>query len=224
MQSQKNFEYELKRSNRSRGIRLSINRVGKLLVTAAAYISLNEIENFIQRQNLWIKKALEKVTSKALLHTQDEISVFGVMYKKELQPLSTTVGVQILNDKLIVTPVSDTAESIKNAVTLFLKNCAHSYIIPRLTALSEQMNISFKSVGFREQSSRWGSCSSSGHLSFNWRLVHFQPQVIDYVLIHELAHRQEMNHSHKFWQIVAKYDPEYLIHRGALKRAGWGEG
>ena len=86
------------------------------------------------------------------------------------------------------------------------------------------MDINFNSITLREQKTRWGSCSSKGNLNFNWRLVHYRPEIIDYVIIHELAHRTHMNHSAKFWQLVEKYDPEYRKHRGFLKRHGMAVG
>jgi predicted metal-dependent hydrolase len=82
------------------------------------------------------------------------------------------------------------------------------------------MDISFGSISLREQKSRWGSCSSLGNLNFNWRLAHHPPAVIDYVIIHELAHRLHMDHSSAFWSVVKKYDPEHLKHQGWLKRRG----
>ena len=80
------------------------------------------------------------------------------------------------------------------------------------------MDIAYQRISLRQQSSRWGSCSSRGNLNFNWRLVHYPPAIIDYVIIHELAHRLEMNHSKKFWAIVKKFDSEYLIHKGQLRK------
>ena len=70
-----------------------------------------------------------------------------------------------------------------------------------------------KRICIKKISSRWGSCSSVGNLNFNYKLVHYSPEVIDYVLIHELAHLVHLNHSDKFWALVAKYDGQYKKHR-----------
>jgi len=82
------------------------------------------------------------------------------------------------------------------------------------------MNTTYQNVTLKEQKTRWGSCSSKGNLNFNWRLVHFEPPIIDYVIVHELAHRTHMNHSADFWSLVATFDPEYRIKKGWLKRNG----
>ena len=82
------------------------------------------------------------------------------------------------------------------------------------------MQTSYNKITLRRQKTRWGSCSSKKNLNFNWQLVYFEPKIIDYVIIHELAHLTHMNHSKNFWQLVEKYDPEYKKHVGWLKRNG----
>ena len=72
----------------------------------------------------------------------------------------------------------------------------------------------------RFQQTRWGSCSSRGNLNFNWRLLLMPERVMDYVIVHELAHRREMNHSAAFWQIVETYLPDYRERRQWLKENG----
>ena len=117
-------------------------------------------------------------------------------------------------------PSNQATKNKKTAVLLqrFLVGVATKYVVTRTQQLAKVMGIKYGRISIREQRSRWGSCSSRGNLNFNWRLVHFPTEIIDYVIIHELAHRLEMNHSAKFWQIVAKYDPAHRIHRGHLKR------
>ena len=75
-----------------------------------------------------------------------------------------------------------------------------------------------KAISIRDQRTRWGSCSSLGNLSFNWRLVMAPPTILQYVVIHELAHLFEPNHSKDFWAIVAKYYPDYNQARAWLRK------
>ena len=72
-------------------------------------------------------------------------------------------------------------------------------------------------ITIREQKTRWGSCSSKGNLNFNWKLVLLAPELLDYVVVHELAHRREMNHSKNFWKIVEAELPDYRERRRRLK-------
>ena len=78
----------------------------------------------------------------------------------------------------------------------------------------------YTSITIRDQKTRWRSCSSRGTLSFNYRLVFAPPKVLDYVVVHELAHRREMNHSQRFWRIVAEILPDYQERRRKLREYG----
>jgi predicted metal-dependent hydrolase len=91
-------------------------------------------------------------------------------------------------------------------------------IIPRRTEfLARTNNFKVRKISIRNQKTRWGSCSISGALSFNFKLMQFREEVIDYVIIHELCHLAEMNHSRKFWNIVGSIVPEYKSLRKELK-------
>lgn len=94
--------------------------------------------------------------------------------------------------------------------------------IPRRAAYyAAQMGVSYGRITIREQKTRWGSCSSRGNLNFNWKLVLMPPEVLDYVVVHELAHRREMNHSERFWSIVGEVLPDYRERRKMLRE--WGK-
>ena len=82
------------------------------------------------------------------------------------------------------------------------------------------MKVTYGRITIRDQKTRWGSCSSRGNLNFNWRLLLMPERVMDYVIVHELAHRREMNHSAAFWQIIETYLPDYRERRQWLKENG----
>ncbi len=79
---------------------------------------------------------------------------------------------------------------------------------------------SYKTLSIRDQKSRWGSCSSRGTLSFNYRLIFAPPRVLDYVVVHEICHMTHMNHSKDFWDLVEQIMPDYKIHKKWLKEHG----
>lgn len=87
----------------------------------------------------------------------------------------------------------------------------------RVQLYSEKMNISYGNITIRNQKTRWGSCSSKGNLNFNYRLYYLPEELLDYVVVHELAHRRHMNHSKGFWEEVEKYMPDYKERRKRLK-------
>jgi len=84
--------------------------------------------------------------------------------------------------------------------------------------LSSQMGIGYKRIGIRGQKTRWGSCSRKRNLSFNWKLIMAPEPVVEYVIIHELLHLKEMNHSKRFWQLVARYCPGWRENKKWLKQ------
>ena len=83
-----------------------------------------------------------------------------------------------------------------------------------------RMWVTWNRITIREQKTRWGSCSSKGNLNFNWKLMLMPENIIDYVVVHELAHRREMNHSSRFWEIVASQIPDYERRRKQLNELG----
>ena len=92
--------------------------------------------------------------------------------------------------------------------------------IRKVEYYSKIMNVTVGRVTIRNQKTRWGSCSSEGNLNFHWKLVLMPPEVLDYVVVHELAHRKEMNHSRKFWAEVKNVLPDYEKRRKWLKEFG----
>ena len=95
---------------------------------------------------------------------------------------------------------------------------AKETITKRVSYFARLMGVSYRNITIREQKTRWGSCSSEGNLNFNCRLLFVPDRIVDYVVIHELAHRRFMNHSKAFWKEVEKYMPDYKEQKKLLSR------
>lgn len=102
------------------------------------------------------------------------------------------------------------------SLTPMEKNKIRRHIMERLKLYAPQMGVKFARVTVRDQKTRWGSCSSKGNLNFNYRLHYLPQELMDYVVVHELAHRIHMNHSREFWEVVAAVDADYKEHRKRL--------
>ena len=100
---------------------------------------------------------------------------------------------------------------VKRAAQMLAEKTAH---------FAKEMGVTYGRITIREQKTRWGSCSSAGNLNYNWKLVLMPERVMDYVVIHELAHRKEMNHSARFYAVVAQQMPDYKVWQSWLKEHG----
>lgn len=112
-------------------------------------------------------------------------------------------------------------EKIEKQDADFYKKKAKEYIVPRCKELAEEYGFSFYAIRITSASTRWGSCSSRKTLNFSYRLVMAPKDSIDYVIIHELCHLREMNHSAKFWSHVASFMPNYKVYEKHLKDEWW---
>ncbi len=211
------------RKNKKRGLSLSlkIEPSGEVVVYAPRLTPKFMLDQFVKKNQNWIIKQKAKLKNKKPLIGDEFIYLFGKRYSLKIKEIDQpTSGFYVLENELIYQPPLATHPPTtvpKKRLESFLKNTAINYILPRTHQLAQKMKLEFKKISFRQQKTRWGSCSSQKNLNFNWRLVHFEPKVIDYVIIHELAHLKHMNHSKKFWSLVAQFDPDYKKHRKVLR-------
>jgi predicted metal-dependent hydrolase len=111
--------------------------------------------------------------------------------------------------------VEDT--SIQRALETLYRRKARDWFEEQTNRLAQEMGVKYEKIEVRNQRTKWGSCSTTGTLGLNWRLLMAPPEVAKYVVIHELAHLREQNHTDEFWSFVEEHDPQYEEHNRWLK-------
>lgn len=213
-------EITLHEIKHARQVKVGVAPNGRLKVTMPKRTPLFVAKSLISTSRPAIRKLLERHTPSEDYQNGDRIGKSHSLFFKE----GSKLGIKFYRNQIIVTkpeemPVeaTDLQRSIRDVVIKALRKEAKEYLTKRLEVLADELGYSYERVRFSHASSRWGSCSSSGTISLNIALMKLPYELIDYVLIHELCHTAEMNHSVKFWNRVAIGDPDYKSHRKLLK-------
>jgi hypothetical protein len=120
---------------------------------------------------------------------------------------------------LIVSSAEFDEAAQRSALKRYLARRARAVLEPRLLARADEFGVSVPKVAIRAQQTRWGSCSANGTISLNYFLVFLPAELVDYVLLHELCHRRQLNHSPRFWSLLERAEPDTDRLRTELKRA-----
>lgn len=110
--------------------------------------------------------------------------------------------------------------SVEQVLENFYRSRARDHLTDRVDQYAEQMGLDYETLELRNQRTRWGSCSTGGTISLNWRLVMAPPEIVDYLVVHELAHLLEQHHGRAFWQLIAEYIPNYKAKAEWLEQNG----
>lgn len=211
----------IRRSKRSRSVKLSVAPNGSLRISMPFYAPLFLAKKLINtsRESL---RDLQQTRPSVKLHDMMQI---GKSHRLSIREGGRLAVRYLKADRLIQLSLPDTLPLDTPAVTKVLtpvvadtlRREAKSYLPKRLAHLADRLGFEYERVRFSHASTRWGSCSSNGTISLNIGLMRLDFALIDYVLIHELCHTREMNHSQDFWRLVEHGDPEYKLHRKLLK-------
>jgi predicted metal-dependent hydrolase len=203
--------YKLVRARR-RTIALFVDGNG-IEARAPRHAAIAEIETFMREKERWIRRRL------AAPRRQPFVWEAGTTlpWLGQSVTLALRVGehsVQ-LSCGLLEVGLADGA-SVRERVLAWIREQALALFRERVVALSRVLDLTVAGVGLSNAKTRWGSCSAGGRILLNWRLMLLPPRLVDYVVAHELAHRRELNHSVRFWNVVATLYPRYREARPEL--------
>jgi predicted metal-dependent hydrolase len=199
----------------------------EVLLTMPPRGSLKEAREFAQKHGGWIAARLDRLPAPAPFAEGTVLPVRGVDHQIVHRPRARgTVWVELAGDERLLC-VAGAEPHLARRVRDFLKREAQRDLEAASRAAAERLGVRVKRVSIRDQSSRWGSCSTTGVLSFSWRLILAPPFVLDYLAAHEVAHLIEMNHSRRFWRLVERICPHLTpaktwldVHGSNLHRYG----
>ena len=210
-------EYALIRSKRKT---LAIYvKDGEVEVRAPLRMSRRDIDRFVAAKERWITDKLAKLRKQAekreafVLNYGDSIFYRGKEY-----PIAAQVGNRAgFDGTAFFMPPNLPSGQIKETCTRTYRRLARRCLNEKTLGFAAQMGVNPAAVRITGAKTRWGSCSSKKNISFSWRLIMAEDAVIDYVVVHELAHLKEMNHSAQFWAIVERVLPDFLKRKTRLK-------
>jgi predicted metal-dependent hydrolase len=200
----------LRRHRQARRYTLRIHAASReVVLTMPPRGSLKEAKEFAQKHGGWIATRLHRLPVAEPFTHGTVLPLRGVDHRiVHRSGARGTVWTETNGNGQRLLCVAGDAPHIDRRVSDFLRREAHKDLEAASQRAADKLGVKFKRISIRDQSSRWGSCSTSGVLSYSWRLILAPAYVLDYLAIHEVAHLIEMNHSPRFWRLVLKLCPQ----------------
>ena len=225
-----NIEYEVRRSTgRKKTVQITLTGNG-VLVAAPAKLPAKEIREIVRKRARWIVGRLSEAALQATpmrFVSGETLPYLGRDVKMVVEsgdvPASTVRFNQWCFQVAVPTgiPETDRADRIRHSIIQWYKDLAADRLQTGVELWRPKLGVGEQPrILVRDQRSRWGSCASDGTLRFNWRVMMLEPALIDYVMVHELAHLTVMNHSNEFWGLVSDVLPDVQNRRKLLREAG----
>lgn len=213
-------------SRRARRLSVRVYPGGRVEVVAPQGASPAMVQRFVGKHRQWIDDRVEHLSvSRGMLDQARpcvlELRALGRKYRVEYEHQECAPRVRLAGEGwLIVRGRLDREEEVGRTLRNWVEAAAQHELAAELARISAQIGLTFRRVQVRRQRTRWGSCSASGTISLNMCLLFQRPEVMRYLLIHELSHTRHMNHSRQFWSLVESFEPDYrALDRELLQ--GW---
>ena len=227
------FSYTLRRSQRAVKVRIIVT-ADKVEVVAPIKVPERRIQQFVQDKQQWIIQALAKTAERSRHHQSLRPAVYsdgatipylGNSYHLTIRPSKLKkIKIEFADGFLAHVPEAwlekEHSEDVKAALTLWMKKQAVLHVQQLVNRHAVKNRLFPRTVSIKTQKSRWGSCGIHNDIHINWLLIMAPPEVLEYVVVHELCHIQVRNHSAHFWNLVGEHLPDYQNQRRWLKQHG----
>ncbi len=216
------YEVAVQRHPRARRYTLRVREASRdVVMTMPPRGSLKQARAFAEKNAAWIAARLKRMPEPVPFADGEVIPLRGISHRIVHRPGARgRVWTEVTSDGAALLCVSGAPQHITRRIVEFLKREARRDLSAASRRYAALLDVEIDRLGLRDTQSRWGSCSQEGTLSYSWRLVLAPPHVLDCLAAHEVAHRRELNHSARFWRIVARLTPERRSAEAWLKLHG----
>ena len=218
------YPYKLVKSRRAKYIRIKISSKGELSVVLPRGVPEKQAHSFIHKKSKWVLKNVKNISfdQKAIFPSYLDLKLLNERWDIKYIESDSNV-IQLLektDNNLEVKGKIDDWELVKKILNNWCKKKAKRIFTIMIENLAEEHGFHFNRLSIRSQKTRWGSCSMAKNINLNCKLLFMPANVAEYVMIHELCHTIEMNHSSCFWRLVEDCDADYKSNRAQLKKLG----
>ena len=222
------FPVEVKRTNRRKTASIKIEE-GKVQVIIPKTLSKKGLQKLIQKKTPWIRRKLKDQSEYALAKQKEYVSGESFAYLGKNYRLKLTQNdsdaVKLKGGRLVLGVDEDLSETdrevfVKGALEKWYLSHAEDRLREKTARYAKIIGVKPSSVTLKSYKSRWGSCSSKGDISYNWKIIMAPHHIVDYVVVHELSHMIQLNHSPAYWRSVERFIPDYQQCRKWLKVNG----
>jgi predicted metal-dependent hydrolase len=212
-------------SRRARRLTMRVSPGGRVEVVVPQGVGIPAVERFVSRHREWAERRLRELAAQAPLAAERRpasvhLALSDRRWHVEYLPSARSSAVEAGEGVLRVRTPTGTDAQVGHALQRWLSREAAVHLHGRLDAVASATGLDYARLLLRRQRTRWGSCSSAGTVSLNVCLMFQRPEVVRYLMVHELCHRRHMNHSAAYWGLVASFEPEWRALDRELVR-GW---
>jgi predicted metal-dependent hydrolase len=217
--------YRIRRSDRARHARILVGGDGVEVVVPRRF-PLRQVEPFVEEKRPWIERTLRRMRESeaefppARLEDGGELPYLGERLALAVRTEPRRVRPHVARRGDLLKVALPPGGSLADALEAWYRRRAREEVIARLDAAVERAGLAYTSLQIRGQRTRWASCSTSGAMSFNWRLLLAPARILDYVVEHEVAHLDVQDHSARFWRLLGSRSPGWREHEAWLRRHG----
>jgi len=216
------ISYAIRHSQRAKHIRLEVRQGTGLTIVLPQSCETRRLPDILRARQGWILRQLGRHMVSGPYYTRQELKsgdtlLFRGKNFKLIERRNGGSATVEIEDGCLVVNLSSHGGGLGTTLELWYRSMAEILIRQRADELARLLGLTYERLTIRGQKTRWASCSHKGNLSFNWKLMMAPGPVIDYVIIHELVHLREMNHSKKFWALLADNCPRWREHKKWLK-------